>query len=247
MNIVADRYQFRARIIPEFLTVLPLLLLLVTYVGSLLVLGFLSFALFFVFFQGHLSSRQGRKLEKKLKASKKLPLNSDYLLGLYNKDIKNEYVLLLEDAAERSGIESPFLIKDNMERAKKIEQVITWLREHTRDTEKFPAVFDKLCDYGFYRNTLALRKWALGASLLAFFLLLFPTIKFDFDFSDILEDRMLSIKTIWLLLLAIWLFFWTKIISLGELKIANESYLTTLLMATTATEREKKTTVVDFP
>ena len=92
MNIVADRYQFRARIIPEFLTVLPLLLLLISHVEDILVLGFLSFALFFVFFQGHYSSRLGRQLEDSLRKKQTLKSNSDFLLELHHKNPEDKYI-----------------------------------------------------------------------------------------------------------------------------------------------------------
>lgn len=249
MNIVADRYQFRARIIPEFLVVLPILILLISYVGSLLIFGFLSVALFFVFFQGHLSSRLGRKLEEKLRTKKELPLNSDYIIELFETDAEHEYISLLKNAAEKSEIGSPFPIHDKVENALKIDKIILWLIEHTRDTEKFPAVFDKLCDYGFCRNTLALRKWALSVTFLAFLLFLFPSMTIDFqrfvelEFTyDHLDDETLNIGSIWFFLTIFWIVFWTRIVSLNALKKASENYLTTLLRASSSVERENKTT-----
>lgn len=38
----------------------------------------------------------------------------------------------------------------------------TWLREHTRDTKKFPILFNELVTYGFRRNLLGMRWPALG-------------------------------------------------------------------------------------
>lgn len=251
MNIFADRYQFRARIIPEFLAVLPILILLISHVGSLLIFGFLSLALFFVFFQGHLSSKLGRELEEKLRTKKKLPLNSDYIIELFEPDAEHKYISLLNDAAEKSEIGSPFPIHNKVEKAQKIDKIISWLIEHTRDTEKFPAVFDKLCDYGFCRNTLALRNLALSVSSLAFLLLLFPSITIELDgffweftYDHLLYDEIrdtLNIDNIWFFLITFWIVFWTRIISLKALQRANENYLKTLLRASSSVKPANKT------
>ena len=246
--MVADRYQFRARIIPEFLTALPLVLLLISHVQSLLVFGFLSVALFFVFFQGHFSSRLGRKLEDNLRMSQKLQLNRDYLLALHADCPSHKYISNLEEAAEKANKDSPFLPNNAEEKAKRIDPILSWLKENTRDVENFPAVFDKLCDYGFYRNMLALRNWALGISLLALLLFaipkisvqLFPIIKIQLFPNKALAIHRLGngyeveLFTTWMLLLIGWVIFWTRVISLKALQRANEAYLTTLLSASSS-------------
>lgn len=176
MKVLADQYQFRARIIPEFLTVFPLVVLLVVSVEDLLVLGFLSFVLFIIFFQGHFSSRLGRKLQEKLLKEKRMEQNSDFLCKLYEEDKNNKYVLLLQDAAKKSKKEDPFFFDDSHEKAERIDRIIAWIREKTRDRENFPTVFDKNCDYGFYRNMLGMRYCSLGAMILAIVLLFLPTL-----------------------------------------------------------------------
>lgn len=248
MNIVADRHQFRARIIPEFLTVLPLLLLLISQVQDILVLGFLSFALFFVFFQGHFSSRLGRKLEDNLRKNQKLKSNSDFLLELYDNDHKDNYISNLEEAAEKANKTSPFTGNITKERAEKIDLILSWLRENTRDIESFPAVFDKLCDYGFYRNMLALRIWALGISLLALILFVIPIVRIQLppdisvDFTHSLGDGYeFELFSTSILLAAGWITFWMRVISLKALQRANENYLKTLLRASSSVEPVNKT------
>jgi hypothetical protein len=37
----------------------------------------------------------------------------------------------------------------------------TWLRDHTRDTKKFPILFGENVTYGFRRNLLGVKAWAL--------------------------------------------------------------------------------------
>lgn len=248
MNIVADRHQFRARIIPEFLTVLPLLLLLVSHVQDMLVLGFLSFALFFVFFQGHFSSRLGRKLESKLRKNEQLKSNSDFLLELYDKHPEDRYISNFEEAAEKANETSPFLLSKKEEQAKQINLVISWLRDNTRDVERFPAVFDKLCDYNFHRNMLALRIWALGVSLLALILFVIPiitvqlfpniTLEFTHRLGDGYEIEFFSTS---ILLVVGWVVFWTRVISLKALQRANKNYLKTLLRTSSSVEPANKT------
>ena len=245
MNMVADRYQFRARIIPEFLTALPLVLLLISHVQSLLVFGFLSVALFFVFFQGHFSSLLGQKLEENLRASQKLQLNSKYLLDLHDACPNHKYISNLEEAAEKANKDLPFLPGNAKEKAKRIDHILSWMKENTRDVEKFPAVFDKLSDYGFYRNMLALRNWALGISLLALLLFVIPkiTVQLFPPITVQLCPNMapaihrlgngyeVELFTTWMLLVIGWVIFWTWVISLKALQRANEAYLTTLLSA----------------
>lgn len=238
MNILADRYQFRARMIPEFLTVFPLVILLVASVKDILVLGFLSFALFVIFFQGHFSSRLGRKLQKKLLKEKKLERDSDFLCKLYKENKDNKYVLLLKNAARKSGKRDPFSFDKSCERVKQIDQIIAWIREQTRDLENFPTVFDKNCDYGFYRNMLGMRCWAFGAMILALVLLFLPTLTIQrspmlyVDTSyPLFEEGELIMESVWFLLAVAWIGFWTKIISIEALNKASENYIKALLKA----------------
>ena len=249
MNIVADRYQFRARIIPEFLTVLPLVLLFISHVQNILVLGFLSFALFFVFFQGHFSSSLGRKLERSLRKSQKLESNSDYLIGLHEQNPNDQNIQNLEDAAKKANEVSPFSQGSRAETVMQIDRIVSWLIENTRDKEQFPAVFDKLCDFGFYRNMLALRVYALLTSLLAVLLFALPTItaqifpsatiRVDHRFGIFLK---IEVDTMWLALAIGWVSFWLAVITLKKLQAANKTYLATLLKASANVAVESKTT-----
>ena len=242
MNIVADRYQFRARIIPEFFAALPVLILLISNVQNVLILGFLSLALFFAFFQGHFSSRLGRNLEKKLLEEKKLISNSDFLIARYQKNDQDKYITHLLKTADKSNAEIDFTLKDKAKTERQIDYVIEWLIGHTRDNEKFPAVFDKLCDYGFQRNMLALKHWVLGITALTglLFVIKSVTIGFPLHFAlefnpDLFETNQgksgLKVGSVWIFLTACWLCLWIKIISLNALKKANEEYIKTLLKA----------------
>ena len=224
--------------IPEFLTVFPLVILLAASVKDILVLGFLSFALFVIFFQGHFSSRLGRKLQKKLLKEKKLERDSDFLCKLYKENKDNKYVLLLKDAARKSGKRDPFSFDESCDRAKQIDQIIAWMREQTRDIENFPTVFDKNCDYGFYRNMLGMRCWALGAMILALVLLFLPTLtihRTPILYVEIayplFEEGKSTVESLWFLLVVVWIVFWTKIISIEALNKASGNYIKALLKA----------------
>jgi hypothetical protein len=253
MNVFADRYQFRARIIPSFFTALPILICSIIYVDSLLTLGFLSFALFFIFFQGHFSARSGRELEKKLKKEGKLLSNSKYLLTLQSENPDDKYIKLLIKAADKAGEESPFLSDDDEEKKKKIDHIIRWLIEHTRDKDQFPAVFDKLCDYGYGRNMLALKIWALCSTIIALIILLHPKITFQYVpsfsiyFSPLyLGNNNFEVGSIWIILGFFWIYFLMEMTSLKELQKANIAYLETLLNAATSVEGSPKTKTKEF-
>lgn len=253
MNILADRYQFRARMIPEFLTVLPLVILLVASVKDLLVLGFLSFALFIIFFQGHFSSKFGRKLEEKLLKEKKLEWDSDFLCKLHETDENNQYILLLESAAQKSGKASPFSFDEPHEKTRQIGQVIAWIREQTRDSKNFPTVFDKNCDYGFYRNMLGMKCCAFWSMMLAIFFLFLPTLTIQTTptlcvdiFYPLLEKDKLIVRSVWFLLAIAWIIFWAKVISIEALNEASEGYIKTLLKAVEGIDSEKESSSKEF-
>lgn len=252
MNILADRYQFRARIIPEFLTVFPLVILLIAFVKNLLVLGFLSFALFFIFFQGNFSSRLGRKLQKKLRKEKKLEWGSDFLCKLYEENKNDKYVLLLKSAAQKSGKDALGSF-DESKKVEQIDQIIIWIKEQTRNTDNFPTVFDKNCDYGFYRNMLGMRYWALGTMTLTILLLFLPTLIIRITPTlcvdivyPLFEEGKLMIGGVWFLLVVSWVVFWTKIISIKALNQASKSYIKALLKAVEGIDGEKASTSKEF-
>ena len=249
MNIVADRYQFRARIIPEFLTVLPLLIIIAAFLNNLLVLGFLSFALFFIFFQGYFSSRLGRRLEDKLRTSNNLFSNTQYLIDIHEEDENHRDIKMIELVSHKIGIDTPFVIDGEKQKTEQLEQIIAWLIEHTRDSEKFPAVFDKLCDYGFYRNMLAMKPYAFIALGLSFCLLAIPSITIHLwpaisistpssGFNGIAFET----NTIWLLLIAVWFVFWSVVVSTYTMNEARKKYLETLLQTGSSVEGESKAT-----
>ena len=144
MKIFADRYQFRARIIPEFLTVFPLVLLIITFTNDILVLGNLSFALFFMFFQGHFSSDRGRKLEQNLLNDGKIKKNLDLIEEMIQCSKGKDILDLIEQASRKAEIPNPLTVSKSSEKESGVTLLIDWLRENTRDREKFPAVFDKL-------------------------------------------------------------------------------------------------------
>ena len=182
----------------------------------------------------------------KLLSEKNLTTNSDFLLQLYKEDSSNSYIKLMEKASQKSDLGNPFDLQEGEEREKKIDQIIVWLKEGTRDIEKFPAVFDKLCDYGFYRNMLAMRIWAMLILLLSFLLLLLPTVTIQLSpffkyqtYYPLFGVNGLSVDGMWTLLAICWIVFWMKVISLEALKTANQNYIETLLKSASSIESEK--------
>ena len=241
MNIFADRYQFRARIIPEFLAALPIFVLLMSYGQDILFLGIASLALFFVFFQGHFSAQLGRNLQEKLRKEKKIISNSDFLIARYRENKQNKYILHLYEAADKSDNELDFNLNNEAKIAEQIDHVITWLRGHTRDKEKFPVVFDKLCDYGFQRNMLALKYWSLGILVLVELWFIIKSV-----FMKLPPHFAIEIVVPGVFLIVLWLFFWIKVVSLNALKKANEEYIKSLLEAALSVERKQTVTSQEF-
>ncbi len=45
------------------------------------------------------------------------------------------------------------------------EMYVKYLRDHTRDRDKFHLVFDENCNYGFHRNLWGLKRYAIGLAL----------------------------------------------------------------------------------
>ena len=247
MNIFADRYQFRARIIPEFLTVFPLVIFIISFTSNILVLGFLSIALFFIFFQGHFSSRQGRKLERKLLENGKLKRNVVLIEELSQSERCQEIADLIELASQKATIANP--LSTSEEKDKNVKLLVDWLIEHTRDREKFPAVFDKLCDYGFYRNMLAMKWIAFMSLALAIKLPLLPNVAVDLESSphfytvvSKFAEGGLIIPSIWVFFVIVWVMYWTMAISVRALQQASQDYLLTLLKAVHSVESEPRTT-----
>ena len=247
MNIFADRYQFRARIIPEFLTVFPLVIFIISFTSNILVLGFLSIALFFIFFPGHFSSRQGRKLERKFFDNGKLKENVVLIEELSQGERGQEIADLIELASQKANIANP--LSTSEEKDKNVKMLFDWLTEHTRDIEKFPAVFDKLCDYGFYRNMLAMKGMAFMSLALAITLPVLPWVVVDLYSSPyfyvvaskLAEDKII-IPNIWGFFVIVWLVYWTQAISVRAVQQAREDYLLTLIKAVHSVEAESITT-----
>ncbi|TIS85335.1 MAG: hypothetical protein E5W99_12435, partial [Mesorhizobium sp.] len=57
-------------------------------------------------------------------------------------------------------------VEDPDEAAAFYVQCYNWLRENTRDTEKFRILFNENIAYGYYRNLLALKPYGIVLNLL---------------------------------------------------------------------------------
>lgn len=251
MNIFANRYQFRARIIPEFLSVSPLVVLVVSFTDDIIVLGVLSITLFFILFQGHFSSQLGRKLEKKLKKNGKMKSNLVLIKELCQSERGQEIAKLIELASQKANITNPLSIPEEEE--KNVKLLVDWLAEHTRDEKKFPAVFDKLCDYGFYRNMLALRWTALVSPLLSLVLPILPNVIVNFEFdqffslasSQFIENGVI-VNISWVLFIIAWIAYWTNVITIKSLQQASQNYIETLIKAVHSVKSKPRTTSSEF-
>ena len=167
MNLF-DKYFLSARVFPILVFIIPFIL--ISYfifgfsldynlvLGSILVIALIYFIA--------LSNREwGKQLEKRLflkwggKPTNILLRESDNKISNIE---KRKIKLLLE---KHTGYPMP-KAKQGEEETEKIDETYElyckYLRNETRDKNKFPVIFDELTNYGAIRNLLALKKIAIS-------------------------------------------------------------------------------------
>lgn len=69
------------------------------------------------------------------------------------------------------------------------EQCGTWLRQNTRDTKKFPLLFNENLTYGFRRNLFGVKWLALGLNVTVVIISLILLHEYDWDWASVLGKR----------------------------------------------------------
>ena len=248
MNVFSDKYHFRTRIIPQFLMVLPLCLLFLFYTDLKINPAFYLTVLLVVFVSWNFASQCGRKLEHKYKETGDIEFLDVHIKKIYKKDASSRDVYEIfhlnafEEVRKRIGLNDSFPeLEENMQELQ-LQKIENWLRENTRDKEKFPAVFDKNCSYGFQRNMLAMRGFATALNALSICLLFLPFLIdacFSFNFYDYIGRKInyasIGFFTFSLLVLES---MWFVAISLNLLKKASWGYTDALLRAVDGIEKK---------
>ncbi len=167
MEIKFDTYSFRARVLPVYLTLAPVVLLLAVLVpeGLKLPLGGAA-ALVFVpisFFLSQVGADFGKRLEKGLWSKWGGPPTTRFLRH-GNHEFNEVTRGRVHDKLRGLGLHVPTREEqDQNQRAADAhyESCTEELIRRTRDTKKFPLVFKGLTEYGFRRNLLGLRAFGV--------------------------------------------------------------------------------------
>ena len=169
MEIKLDTYSFRARALPVYLTLTPVVLLLSTVVPEDLKLpiGGAAAVVFapISFFLGQIGADFGKRLEKSLWTKWGGPPTIRFLRHS-NHEFNDVTRGRVHAKLRQLGLHVPTCEEqeqDNCAADTNFQSCTEDLIRRTRDTRKFPLVFKGLMEYGFRRNLLGLK--VLGVSL----------------------------------------------------------------------------------
>ncbi len=163
MNTLFDPYSFQARVLPVYLTLIPIVLMLAAIVpdGFKWSIGgsaaFVSIPISFLL--GQLGADFGKRLESKLWQSWGGPPTTRFLRH-GNSEFNENTRLRVHGNLRALGLHVP--TKEEQEQNCQVadsyyESCTEELIRRTRDKSKFPLVFKGLVDYGFRRNLLGLK------------------------------------------------------------------------------------------
>lgn len=221
INSISE-YELKARIFPASFTILPFVITilmwfpeLINLESSLIIMLILIISLFFL---GKLVREGGRKAQNKLLQKWGSFPTTLYLSHLNNKiDIKtkkryhdylNKNIQGLELPSQDEEIKNPKCSQG------KYESAVKWLLENTRDTKKFPLLYQDNINYGFSRNMLGIKPLGIVISIISlaldFYLL------YSLNYQSITEVNINIIISIVIsfAIIIIWIFFvkekWVK-------------------------------------
>lgn len=165
-----DTYSRQARLQPALFALFPLLVTIAVWVPTLynLAAGFVGLAVTCgtTVFLAHVSRMLGRRAEADLyslwggKPTTRWLCHSNEHL---DSQTKTRYHSFLEKSIDGWNSPSPRDESDNLKSAEiAYESAVRWLREKTRDRERFPLIFKENVSYGFRRNLYGLKLLALA-------------------------------------------------------------------------------------
>ena len=171
VNIRFDRYTWRARVLPAYLTVTPLVLAIAAILpdGLKLPLASASAIVFLPlsYFMSQVASDFGKQLEPALWRSWAGPPTTRFLQHdnkEFNPVTRNRVHIRLR----AFGLEIPTPMEEKKDGARAIQlyaSAVDELRRLTRDTERFPLVYKGNYEYGFRRNLLGLKRGGLAIAV----------------------------------------------------------------------------------
>ena len=169
-----DHYSIHARFMPAFFICLPLVLTTLawcpeatTVLGSTITI-LISFGV--MSFLSTIVSNMGNSLQSKLFNSWGGAPTTTILMPNNNeldKYTKERYFMWLNSRISKLNLA---MSDDDSDLQDKIKSAANFLREFTRDTKKYPAVYRDNVAYGVARNLVALRYAGLLISIMALFI-----------------------------------------------------------------------------
>ena len=231
-NELFDTYSIRARQLPALLLVLPVVFVAALLFPSLYatasnLIGSLGISALLLLLVAHILRQRGRELQGKLYREWDGPpttrwlRHSDRELEASTKSRYHTFLtaripnLVLPSAEDET--------RDRIGSDEKYASGIKWLLEATRDTLKFPLVFQENVSYGFRRNLLAAKPLALA---MLFGLMIITAVVTYSRFENI--DANISLAWLTIVVFAL---FWMFIARPVWVKDASESYARALLAA----------------
>lgn len=173
MRLVFDRYSWQARALPVYMTIAPIILALAAILphGLDLPLGAAAAIVFvpLAFLAGQAGADFGKRLEKRLWLQWDGPPTTRFLRHS-NAEFNAVTRERVHTKLRRLGLNVPSA--DDQQRDPEgadahWEACTEELIRRTRDHNRFPLVFKGLTEYGFRRNLLGLKPFALPLSLVA--------------------------------------------------------------------------------
>lgn len=165
MKNLLDYYSLRARLIPSLISTLPIIFFVFFIFPSKIIWLNLIWGLFLwcglSFPIVNIVRSKGQKLEKKLfRYWGGMPSNLmlSHTKTILNKNLLLRYHNLLSKLLPEIKIPSEEEEKENFKNSYDIyDTCIAYLRDKTRDTEKYQLLFSENINYGFKRNLLSLK------------------------------------------------------------------------------------------
>jgi hypothetical protein len=169
---VFDAYSLRARLFPAIIAAAPALAALALLISwksfglSNLIATVAILVLLFAI--ADFARARGRAIEQKLYA-KKGGMPSIVMFRRSDSTIddgaKERYRTLLADKLQVTAPAATVEHADPAAADSFYDQCCVWLRQHTRDTKRFPLVFNENVTYGFRRNLFGVKWLAVGLNL----------------------------------------------------------------------------------
>jgi len=238
-----DIYSLNARVKPAFLLVFPVVIALFTLFepsrswGGAAITFIISFGI--INFAANQMSTKGNILQDKLflkwggSPTTIILRHSDHRLDTHT---KSRYMSIMERLISNfSAVSYEQEVNDSCKADEMYRTAGNYMKEHTRDTKKYPLVFKELITYGFSRNIKAFKWLGFTISTLSLavsgFIIWYKHIK---DNNAPIVDLLFNIpfeNTALILSLVLMIFLWLFLVTEKWVEVRSFSYAKALFAA----------------